>query len=292
MPVSLGRQHVSKAAAHRAYAKAFRFLSITAVLFYWGRLWVNVSANTPEEHGRGWRAIHTIKNKIGITDDEPRNRVLTGISTAAQNLQHVSKNPIISVTSSDVLFTTIALFAWTFIRNLDVEAILESSILSFVTPGHEKHVAFKDEAKRLAEPQPEPELDPEPVVETTTPRKRGRPAKNKAAVNGAVAAAVEPTRRSTRRSTRSMDLDSDTESIGRALHRENDSDPDAPYRPSSKTKRAIAETEADGVASELDLVHAGESTALALFLTFVGGLGELAAGALGAEVAGPDNSEA
>jgi hypothetical protein len=45
--------------------------------------------------------------------------------------------------------------------------------------------------------------------------------------------------------------------------------------------------ETDGTQSDGDFVHAGEATAVALFLAFFGGLGQLASGALGAEVTGP-----
>jgi hypothetical protein len=74
-----------------------------------------------------------------------------------------------------------------------------------------------------------------------------------------------------------VDVDSDAESTTA----------DATYQPSSEVKREVAETEADGATTAGDFVEAGESTALALFLAFAGGLGQLAAGALGAEVTGP-----
>ena len=64
-------------------------------------------------------------------------------------------------------------------------------------------------------------------------------------------------------------------------------DADSTYVPDEKTLHDVEETEADGAESEGDYVDAAESTALALFLTFFGGLGELASAALGAEVAGP-----
>ncbi|KAF2828008.1 hypothetical protein CC86DRAFT_289927 [Ophiobolus disseminans] len=288
MPVSLGRQHTSKTAAHRSYAKTFYFLSVAAFMLYWRVFYTNVSANTPQQHHTAWDVFTDITNKVGLTDEKPRsNRILAGISNTARRVKHISAHPIISVTSLDVLFTTISLLAWTFTRNLDVDAILENSVLSFLVPKHEKHVAFEDEVKRLPDLHSEPE--PEPVVETTTPRKRGRPAKNRAAVNGTTAPATASVRRSTRRGTRSVDLDSDTESIttARKLHVDYESDGESAYQPSASTKRAVAETEADGATGELDVVHGGESTALALFLTFAGGLGGLAAGALGAEVTGP-----
>jgi hypothetical protein len=186
------------------------------------------------------------------------------------------------VTSLDVLFTAIALLTWTFTRDLDVHAILESSVLSFLVPNHEKRVKFKEELARVMEHADEPTS-----VESTTPRKRGRPAKGSAPINGMSSAShTAPTAASPRRSTRgkalnrsSSPIDSDAGLFG--------GDPDATYQPSEKTKRAIEGTESDGSSPDSDLVHAGESTALALFFVFFGGLGQLASGTLGAEVTGP-----
>jgi hypothetical protein len=220
----------------------------------------SVSNNIPKKSHHAWDVL---KDYVGRSkDDSWSHRLLTGISETGQRLRHISKDPIISVTSLDVLFTIISLLTWTFTRDLDVEAILENSILAVFVPKHEKHVAFEDDAKRLADLHPEPE----PILDTTTPRKRGRPAKNKTTVNGAsISSAISHTARDVNHT----------------------SDTDTTYQPSSTTKREIAETEADGTTSAADLVHSGESTALALFLAFAGGLGQLAASALGAEVTGP-----
>lgn len=205
------------------------------------------------------------------------NRLLTGISVFGQKLKVISKHPAISVTSLDVLFTTITLLTWTFTRDLDVGSILESSVLSFMAPNHEKHVAFKQDLARLMEHSPESPAPIETIVESTTPRKRGRPRKAASVepVNGA-AATSSATTGSLRRSTRTK------------AHKDDiDSDADSTYQPSEQTRQAVEETEADGAIIDGDLVHAGESTALALFLTFAGGVGQLASGVLGAEVTGP-----
>lgn len=277
MPVSLGRQHTSKAAAHRSYSKVFYVLSIGSFLLYWRLFVSNIYSNTPSEPSHIWDIISNSASK----ESTKTNRLLSGISVTGQKLKYISKHPAISVTSLDVLFTTISLLTWTFTRNLDVDALLENSVLSFLAPKHEKHVAFEDQLAKVQESLPEP-LAAEPV----TPRKRGpgRPSKKAATVNGTSAAPASSTgsvRRSSRKKTRSVDLDSDAHSAN------YESDADSTYQPSEKTKRAIAETEADGATTAGDLAHAGESTALALFLTFAGGLGQLAAGALGAEVSGP-----
>ena len=68
-----------------------------------------------------------------------------------------------------------------------------------------------------------------------------------------------------------------------ATHSDYDSDADSTYKPSAAEREEVAQTESDGAPSE-DLVHGGEATALGLALTFLGGLGQLSAGVLGAEV--------
>ncbi|KAJ4373338.1 hypothetical protein N0V83_003632 [Neocucurbitaria cava] len=201
------------------------------------------------------------------------NKLFAALSVTGQKLKHISTDPAISVTSLDVLFTVISLLTWTFTRDLDVDAILENSILSFLVTKHEKHVAFKDQLAKVQEHLPEPI-----ATETTTPKKRGRKPKNATAVNGTSAAPAPPAastgsvRRSSRKKTQSVDLDSDADST---------------YQPNEKTKQAVAHIESDGVTTAEDLASASESTALALFLAFAGGLGQLAAGVLGAEVSGP-----
>ncbi len=276
VPYALGHKHTSKAAAHRSYAKVFHALSIASILVYW-RVWTTlVYVNRPTQRSHVWDLF---ANSIGKGDSANTNRLLASISNAGQALKHISMHPAISVTSLDVLFASISLLTWTFTRDLDVHAILESSILSFLVPTHEKHVTFKQDLARVMDYASEPTSP----IEAAMPRKPGRPAKN-AAVNGASSAAPSaPTgaslRRSTRGKARVSDVDSDAGSFA--------GDPDATYQPSEQTKRAVQQMESDGSASEGDVVHAGESTALAMFLVFFGGLGQLAAGTLGAEVTGP-----
>ncbi|KAG9191958.1 hypothetical protein G6011_10692 [Alternaria panax] len=265
VPYALGHQHTSKAAAHRSYAKVFHALSIASILVYW-RVWTTlIYVNRPAQRSHVWDLF---SNSIGKSDSANTNRLLTSIGNAGQALKHISMHPAISVTSLDVLFAAISLLTWTFTRDLDVHAILESSILSFLVPTHEKHVSFKQDLARVMEHGNEPSSP----VGLTTPGKPGRLAKNPA-VNGA------SLRRSTRGKARTSDVDSDAGSWA--------GDPDATYQPSKKTTRAVQDMESDGSAPEADVLHAGESTALALFLALFGGLGQLAAGTLGAEVTGP-----
>ncbi|KAF7450371.1 hypothetical protein A1F99_049870 [Pyrenophora tritici-repentis] len=267
VPYALGRQHTSKASAHRSYAKVFHALSLASILVYWRVMITLIYVSRPSHRSHFW-TIFT--NSTGKSDPTSANRLLTSIGNAGHALMSISTHPAISVTSLDVLFTSISLLTWTFTRDLDVHAILESSVLSFLVSKDEKHVKFQEGLKRVMEHADEPS----PSLATTTPRKRGRPSKK--VQSGPTTTAV---RRSTRRKAHSVELDADAGSFA--------GDPDATYQPSDETKRAVEEMEADGSSPDNDLVRAGESTALALFLCFCGGLGELAASTLGAEVTGP-----
>jgi len=219
--------------------------------------------------------IKSLLGTIGLKNQDPNTtRLLSRLGTMAQKLALISTYPLISATCCDISFAFASLLAWSFTRNLDVDAMLANSILSFLAPKHVKHVAFGDQQK----PPTDLQLDNDTSVDAIVPRKRGRPAKNKTAVNGMVAADAASARRSLRQRTRGAEFESDEDptSFG-----------DSAYEPTAATKRDVAEIEADGVTAAPDLVHGGESTALALFLTFVGGMGQVASAALGAEVTGP-----
>jgi hypothetical protein len=285
VPLSLGRRHVTKAAAHRSYANVFRFISIASFVLYWQLSITSIVDNTPTEHHHVWNVFTNSVNQ------SKTSRIMSGMSTTGQKLKHISKHPVISVTSVDIAFTAISLLAWTFTRSLDVNAMLENSWYSYipyVVTKHEKHVAFKHEAAASQSPA-EPKV--EPIAETVTPRKRGRPAKDRVvATNGSSIPQAESIRRSSRRAMQSDELDSDIDTKSTLRKRradDYDSDVDATYQPDAQTEQEVAEIESDGVTTATDLVQGGEATALAMFLAFAGGLGHLAAGALGAEVTGP-----
>jgi hypothetical protein len=279
--LGLGRQHTSKAAAHRSYAKVYHFLALASFVLYW-KVWMGGLSSDYSATEHHWTVYTiftaTIKSMLsvfGLEHHDPKTeRLLSGLGAAAQNLRLISKHPAMSVTTLDVIFTLISLLTWSFTRNLDVDAMLANSILSFLAPKHVKHVAFGDHPKPLADLQP----DDETLRDAISPKKRGRPAMNKAGVNGMFAPSAASARRSTRQRTRGADFESDEEPTFFS---------DAAYEPTAATKRDVAEIEADGVTAAADLVHGGESTALALFLTFLGGVGQVASSALGAEVTGP-----
>jgi hypothetical protein len=265
IPPSWGTQHLTKTSAHRSYIRAFHVLSISSFLLYWTLFGTTILDNRPPQQNS---VYDLLKHSIGKHDPSKTDRFLSGIAATASRLKLVSKHPLISTTGSDVFFTTLSLLAWTFTRNLDVDAILENSMLSFLAPAkHEKHVEFSSTRKATGA-EIEEILDSATEVPALTPKKRGRP--RKATTNGATTSSSVTSgtpRRSMRKKTRS-DYESEAEDS---------------YEPSTDTKKAIEQTETDGATVTEDLVHSGESTALALFLAFAGGLGQLAAGVLGAE---------
>lgn len=264
VPVSWGHRHTSKASAHRSFVRAFYVLGVTSVLLHWKIFATSLLVNTPPNR----TSIYDLfANALGKQQHKP-NRLLTGLSNTAQKLKIVSTHPAISITGNDVAFTALGLLVWTFVRELDVNSVLENSVLAFLAPHKtEKHVAFQDEVTE--KPKGESPVLP-------SPKKRGRPRRNTA--NGTGSTAAESAsysgslRRSTRRKTR-QDFDSDAEDA---------------YEPSTSTSKAVKQTETDGSSPGEDIMAAGESTALALLLAFTGGIGQLAASALGAEVTGGD----
>ncbi|KAI8932822.1 hypothetical protein NX059_010305 [Plenodomus lindquistii] len=277
VPVSLGHQHASKAAAHRSYAKVFYVLSFASLMLYWRVFVSTIFVSTPAKakHGVVYDLFHNTHGK------DATNRLLVGISNAGQKFKTISKHPAISVVSLDVAFTIITLLTWTFTRDLDVDNLLESSILSFLAPKHDKHVAFKQELTKLMETEPTAPLDP------TTPRKRGRPSKSAVATVNGASSATSALSGSLRRSSRRKAANDEFDAELIAPRTPDDSDDDSTYVPNEETRRAVAETEADGAQGDGDVVRAGESTALALFLAMMGGVGQLASAVLGAEVTGP-----
>ncbi|KAF2622480.1 hypothetical protein BU25DRAFT_402482 [Macroventuria anomochaeta] len=280
-PVALGISHPTKAHAHRSYATVFHFLSIVAFVFYARVFYLNMRHSVPPPPPH--HIWDVFSNAVG-REASRTNRLLHGLGAFTRKLSKISQHPAVSVTSLDVLLTGVSLLTWTFTRDLDVEALLDSSILSFLVPNHRQHVRFfepiikrLDAATNLS--------DPAELIPTTTPKKRGRKSNaEKAAEASATGASASPEsgRAGTRRSTRRSAL----AAFDDAVETPEEDDADDTYVPDEKTHHEIQETEADGASTD-DYVEAAESTALAIFLTFLGGLGQLASAALGAEVAGP-----
>ncbi|PVH93166.1 hypothetical protein DM02DRAFT_662229 [Periconia macrospinosa] len=261
IPASWGQHHASKASAHRSFARAFFVLSLLSFALHWKNLGFAFFVNTPQKHSH----VYDLIVNFGRKNRSKPDRFLTGLAITASKLKRVSQHPAISVTTSDIFFSGISLLAWAFTRDLDVSSILDNSILSFFA-GHpaEKHVEFADQVQKPLEEIVEEVAD----IPTTTPKRRGRP--KKADLTNGTSSAT-PSKGALRRSTR------------RKNHSDYESDAESTYKPSAAEREEVAQTEADGVPSE-DLVHGGEATALGLALTFLGGLGQLSAGVLGAEV--------
>lgn len=315
-PVNLGISHPTKAHAHRSYATVFHFLAIGSFVMYARVFYLNMRDSVPAPNNPVWELF---ANAVG-RDTSRTNRLLQGFGSFARKLSKISQHPALSITSLDTLFTAASLLTWTFTRDLDVESLLESSILSPLVPAHKQHVRFfeplikkLDAATNLSDP-----ANVIPTTTPTTPKKRGR--KSNAEKAAAAAAPVEASTtatdaspeapRSTRRSTRRTALaafDDAVETLTgektpnsqsitdlaaqdldnlNTLNSDDDDEQDSTYVPDAQTHHEVQETEADGAHGD-DYFEAAESTALAMFLAFFGGLGQLASAALGAEVAGP-----
>ncbi|KAF2203457.1 hypothetical protein GQ43DRAFT_438778 [Delitschia confertaspora ATCC 74209] len=267
-PVGLTDHPTSKAASHRSLSKAFYAVGLTSTLLFWRQLGISFLVNTPTKQD-------SIYDLIFRPDQQHTNagRALLGLKTAIHKLRFISGHPVISATSSDILFTTISLCVWAFMRNLDVHDMLSCSVFSFLTgkAQPEKHVAFKEKVEE--KPAPEPAAVPEIKI-TPVKRGRGRPRKNVEAqasgskASGAVIAGS--LRQSSRRKTSG------------SVEPVQDED----YQPPAEVAEEIDHTEIDRLAAPEDVLHGGEAAALGLFFTFVGGLGQLAASVLGAEAVG------
>lgn len=308
-PVFLGISHPTKAHAHRSYATVFHFLSLVSLVFYARVFYINMAHSIPSAPNPVWELFAHAVGK----DTSASNRLLQGFGSVARKLSKVSRHPALSVTTLDVLFTTVALLTWTFTRDLDVEALLSSSVLSFLVPAHRHHVRFFEPLVRKleaathpthptdsAEAEAEADADAD-AVPPTTPKKRGRkPNADKASTTATASPdASQSVRRSTRRTALAA-FDNAVESItgsptpGSQSINTLDAEPDLPeddpadktYVPDAETQHSLVQTETDGAEGEGDVVDAAESTALAAFLALMGGLGALSCAVLGGEVGG------
>ena len=271
----LGNRYPSKAAAHRSYARIFHQLSIAAFLLHlkvWGFAFL---ANTPLKQDSIYdRLKDRLEHATGYGRTTP-NRLHEGLNNLVQKLKPISIHPAVSVTTSDVFFAALTLCVWAFIRDLDVSAMLDNSMLSWlVSHKHEKHVAFDEKSGRFALAPDAPE-EPDEPVSAVTPKRRGRPRKSEL-TNGTVSTSTESRpdpnalKRPTRRGLRNGDF--------------SDAEPDDAYVPDAAAQRDLEQTETDGEHLTDDVAGPAESTALALFLGFLGGLGQMCTSVLGAEV--------
>lgn len=260
MPTSLGHHHATKESAHVYRTKAFKTLGWASFALYWRQLGATWLANAPPKH----ESVYDVLLRPNGTFDTSE-RLILGLRNTAQRLKLISADPIVSAISSDVVFTAVALCVWAFVRNLSIDDLMGCGALSFLfgDPKTEKHVEIEKAVEA------EPEVKHSPI--TPAKKGRGRPRKNGDVPMPTPAAPATGTlRRSTRRKART-DAETDHEDY---------------YEPPAQVTKEIDLTDMDGSAPYEDAVAGGEAAALSLFLTFVGGLGQLAASVLGAEVAG------
>lgn len=252
-----GNRHPSKAAAHGSYASIFRQLSIAAFLLHFKVFGFALLANTPLQHDSVYdRLKDRIEHAVGHGRSTP-NRLHQGLGNLTQKLKPVSIHPAVSVTTSDVFFVSVSLFVWAFVRDLDVGAMLDNSVLSVVVSRKQaKHVAIDGETSK-----------PAPAA---TPKRRGRPRKGELTDDRPSWTKANELKRPTRRGLRSGEF--------------SDGEADSGYVPDAAAQRDVEQTETDGERVGDEVVGPAESTALALLLGFVGGLGQLSASVLGAEV--------
>jgi hypothetical protein len=240
------------------------------MLLHWQVFVSSLLVNTPPWHSP---IYDLFLNAIGKRPTS--GRFYTTLATTAQKLKLISKHPITSGTGNDIVLTVIGLLAWAFIRHLDVHDLLDNSFLWLLTPPKsEKHVAFKEDVAVKDDVAGTLHEIADHAASSVTPKKRGPGRPKKVISNGTD---VTPTksltaalRRSSQKTINNVEFDPD-------------SDADSTYEPPDETAKAVRQIETDGAAVE-DVVAGGEATALALLLTFVGGVGQLAAAVLGAEV--------
>ncbi|OCK95837.1 uncharacterized protein K441DRAFT_686237 [Cenococcum geophilum 1.58] len=261
VPSSWGMVHKDSHSAHRSLVNVFYFLGVFSLLLQFKQVVVALVDSTPSAHYSG---LDYVKNLHRGGTRSASERVWTALTRL---VAAVSNHPAISMASMDVVLSGVGLCLWAFVRGLNVDAMLDCSGLSFFSEtkeaeeeAKERHVAFKDQLK--------------PTVNSLTPstspakRMRGRPKKNGNLSHSTATPSSTPLRRSTRR---------------RAAEHESDSEDS--FKPSQHVSTEIAKTEHDNGQGE-DMVADGEAAALALGLSFIGGLGTASASVLGAEIAG------
>jgi hypothetical protein len=194
-------QHSSIKNAYRSYAAVYRQLSVVSGALYTRAIFCSIYFNTPTDPSY----IRDIfSNTISFPFNTKSIRFFSGTSTAHLNIAPLSKHPVISAISIDVMFTAISLLTWIFICDLDVEALLENCCLYHVFPEHAEQIALDgpDVQETVQQEGHGVSTDPnvgraltpvaqEPVpvppvpttMETRTPGKRAHPPKRNASTS-------------------------------------------------------------------------------------------------------------
>lgn len=260
LPTSWGHTHKDSRSAHRSMISVFYTIGVFSTFLHFKQLAFAFMDTTPP-------AKYTDYDYVWDMHRGGERSLFERGSIAIQRLlSTIGDHPAISVTSWDVLLSAISLCMWAFTRRLNVDEMLDCSILSYFSGSKnkdekvEKHVSFEAESK--------------PTVNSVSPsvspakKTRGRPKK------GGRTSVDTSSLRSLRRSTRHQ----------AAKH---ESDSEESFKPSVNMSEEIAKTEHDDDGhGEEDLIAEGEAAALALGLYSIGGLGPLIASVLGAEVGG------
>jgi hypothetical protein len=131
-------QHTSTKNVYRCYAAVYRQLSTVSTILYIRAILSSIYSNTPSDPSY---IQDVFSNTISFPINTKSMRFFSGTNTAGLNIAPLSKHPIISATSLDVMFTAINLLGWVYICNLDVEALLESSTFYYVVPSQEEQTA-------------------------------------------------------------------------------------------------------------------------------------------------------
>jgi hypothetical protein len=134
-------QHTSTKNVYRCYTAVYRQLSTVSTILYIRAIFSSIYANTPSDPSY---IQDVFSNTISFPINTKSMRFFSGTNTAGLNIAPLSKHPIISATSLDVMFIAISLLGWVYICNPDVEALLESSTLYYVVPSHEEQTASDD----------------------------------------------------------------------------------------------------------------------------------------------------
>jgi hypothetical protein len=134
-------QYTSTKNVHRCYAAVYRQLSTVSTILYIRAIFSSIYSNTPSDPSY---IQDVFSNTLSFPFNTKSMRFFSGTNTAGLNIAPLSKHPIISATSLDVMFTAISLLGWVYICNLDVEALIESSTLYYVVPSYGEQTASDD----------------------------------------------------------------------------------------------------------------------------------------------------
>jgi hypothetical protein len=134
-------QHTSTKNVYHCYAAVYRQLSTVSTILYIRAILSSIYSNTPSDPSY---IQDVFSNTMSFPINTKSMRFFSGTNTAGLNIAPLSKHPIISATSLDVIFTAISLLGWAYICDPDVEALLESSTFYYAVPSQKEQTASDD----------------------------------------------------------------------------------------------------------------------------------------------------